>query len=97
MVLTCCVGDKPRFGPFQPCFASTHNVQQNFIILPNGYSQFSVLQSFVWKRKCTPTLVLLSSGCYSKRERETRRCGRWIHVAFSADLLFDFFLQLFSY
>lgn len=66
-----CLGDKPRFGPFQPCFASTHNVQQNFIILPNGYSQFSVLQSFVWKRKCPPNLVLLlSSGCYSKRERE---------------------------
>lgn len=70
-----CLGDKPRFGPFQPCFAFTHNVQQNLIILPIGYSQFSVLQSFVWKKNCPPSLVLLlSSWCYSKKERDK---GLW--------------------
>lgn len=69
---TLCLGDRLRLGPFQPCFAFSHNVQQNLIILPNGYSQFSVPQSFVWKKNCSPTLVLLlSSWCYSKkRERD---------------------------
>lgn len=92
-----CLGDKPSFSPFQPCSASPTTYSRIWQLLPNGYSEFSVLLPFNWKKNCPhPCYFCFSSWCYSKKEKtqkmgERRGCGRWTHLAFSADLLLDFF------
>lgn len=68
-----CLGDKPSFSSFQPCSASPPTYSRIWQLLPNGYSEFSVLLHFNWKNNCPhPCYFCFSSWCYSKKKPKKR-------------------------